>query len=241
MRDDKTLEDTARRQPREALWRGLGCAVLGLALCTACVLAAAAPATVARQASREVSRESWQHVPEVFKALGVGEGSAVADVGAGSGFFTVRLSKLVGEKGRVLAVDVDKGVVHNLQTRVESESLSNVEVIQGVPDDPKLPEGALDAVLIVNAYHEMKAHQSMLDHLKRALKPGGRLVLVEPNHPSEHGKTREELALDHLIDPDSVRQDLKEAGFEVIDFKEQFAKQNNLRIEFLMVATAKRD
>jgi predicted methyltransferase len=80
----------------------------------------------------------------------------------------------------------------------------------------------------------------MLEHIRQSLKPGGRLVLVEPNRPSEKGKSREELALDHLIDPDSVRQDLREAGFEVIDFKEQFAKQNNLRIEFLMVAQVKK-
>jgi predicted methyltransferase len=200
---------------------------------------AALAASASPQTSREITREGWQRVPDVIKALGIGEGSAVADVGAGGGFFTVRLAKLVGPKGRVFAVDVDKGVTRELRQRVESEKLSNVEVIQGAVDDPELPAGTLDAVLIVNAYHEMTEHQAMLGHIRQALKPGGRLVLVEPNRPSQTGRTREDLALDHLIDPDSVRQDLKEAGFEVIDFQELFAKQNNLRIEFLMVARAK--
>jgi predicted methyltransferase len=189
-----------------------------------------------RQTSREITREGWQRVPDVIKALGVGEGSTVADVGAGGGFFTVRLAKLVGSKGRVLAVDVDRSMIRELRQRIESERLSNVEVIQDAAGDPKLPPGELDGVLIVNAYHEMTEHQAMLGHIKQALKPGGRLVLVEPNRPSQKGRTREDLAVDHLIDPDSVRQDLKEAGFEVIDFQELFAKQNNLRIEFLMVA-----
>jgi predicted methyltransferase len=220
----------ARTRPRRLAF------ALGLALLALAALDASFPARAAGQTSREVTREGWQNVPDVFKALAVGAGGAVADVGAGGGFFTVRLSKLVGPKGRVLAVDVDKGVIRDLKQRVETAKLSNVEVIQGEEADPKLPEGALDAVLIVNAYHEMTAHQAMLEHIKQSLKPGGRLVLVEPNRPSQKGKTREELALDHLIDPEYVRQDLREAGFEVIDFKEQFAKQNNLRIEFLMVA-----
>jgi len=146
----------------------------------------------------------------------------------------------VGPTGRVLAVDVDKSVIRDLKQRVETEKLKNVEVILGAVDDPTLPPGELDAVLIVNAYHEMTEHQAMLDHIRRALKPGGRLVLLEPNRPSDKGRSREQLATDHLIDPDSVREDLRQAGFEVIDFQEQFAKQNNLRIEFLMVAQVKR-
>ncbi len=210
-----------------------------LVLCAAAMLAARLPATASRQATSEVAREGWQRVPDVIKALAIGEGSVVADVGAGGGFFTIRLAKAAGPKGRVLAVDIDRGVIVKLRERVEQAQLRNVEVIQGDVDDPKLPAGELDAVLIVNAYHEMTEHQAMLEHIRRALKPGGRLVLVEPNHPSEHGRSRGDLAADHLIDPESVRQDLGQAGFEVIDFQERFARQNNLRIEFLMVAQAK--
>jgi FkbM family methyltransferase len=231
MRDDcREVAMFIRRIPLRRF--GLVPVLASLLLSPVTALAVSAP----RQTSREITRERWQRVPDVIKALGIGEGSAVADVGAGGGFFTVRLAQLVGPKGRVLAVDVDRSVIRELTQRVESERLSNVEVIQGAVDDPKLPAGTLDAVLIVNAYHEMTAHQAMLEHIKQALKPAGRLVLVEPNRPSQKGRTRDDLALDHLIDPDSIRQDLKEAGFEVIDFQELFAKQNNLRIEFLMVA-----
>jgi len=220
--------------------RALAGALVWLVLGAVSALAVSAPLTAPRQTSREVTREGWQNVPDVFKALAVREGSVVADVGAGGGFFTVRLAKLVGPTGRVLAVDIDKGVIGELKNRVEKEKLKNVEVILGAVDDPKLPPGELDAVLIVNAYHEMTEHQTMLDHIRRALKPGGRLVLLEPNRPSEKGRSREQLGADHLIDPDSVRDDLHLAGFEVIDFQEQFAKQNNLRIEFLMVAQVKK-
>ena len=211
-------------------------ALAGLALWLALGTVTTSGVSAPRQTSREVTREGWQRVPDVVKALGIGPGSVVADVGAGGGFFTVRLAKIVGPQGRVIAVDVDKSVIRGLQQRVETEKLSNVEVVQGAVDDPMLPPGELDGVLIVNAYHEMTEHQVMLGHIKRALKPGGRLVLVEPNRPSQKGRTREELALDHLIDPESVRQDLTDAGFEVMAFEERFAKQNNLRIEFLMVA-----
>jgi ubiquinone/menaquinone biosynthesis C-methylase UbiE len=227
--------------PPESFARVLSGALAWLViLSVVTTIAASPPVNALRQTSREVTREGWQNVTDVVKALAVGEGSVVADVGAGGGFFTARLAKLVGPRGHVIAVDVSKSVILDLQRRVESDKLSNVEVVQGVADDPKLPDGELDAVLIVNAYHEMTEHQAMLEHIKQALKPGGRLVLVEPNRPSQKGRTREELALDHLIDPDSVRQDLNEAGFEVIEFKEQFAKQNNLRIEFLMVAQVKK-
>jgi len=226
--------------PRKGRLQSLVGLLACLALGAVTAHAVSAPVVAPPQTSREVSREGWQRVPEILKALAIGEGSVVADVGAGGGFFTVRLAELVGPKGRVLAVDIEKGIIRELRNRVEKEKLGNVEVILGAVDDPKLPPGELDAVLIVNAYHEMTEHQAMLDHIRRALKPGGRLVLLEPNRPSEKGRTRQQLALDHLIDPDSVREDLRQAGFEVIDFEEQFAKQNNLRIEFLMVAQARK-
>ena len=127
----------------------------------------------------EADRDQWQKVPEIFAAMGVSAGSRVGDVGAGSGFFTVRLARAVGPNGRVFAVDVSPAAVRDLKERIAREGLENVEVITGDSTDPRLP-GPLDAVLIVNAYHEMSEHQPMLDRIRQALRLEGRLVIVEP-------------------------------------------------------------
>ena len=88
--------------------------------------------------------------------------SWVADVGAGDGFFTSRLSRAVGPTGRVFAVDIDRQALGKLRKRLADERLENVTVIESAPDDPKLPERVLDAALIINAYHEMREHQAIL-------------------------------------------------------------------------------
>jgi ubiquinone/menaquinone biosynthesis C-methylase UbiE len=124
------------------------------------------------QAER-TSRDSWQRVDDIFAALEVKEGDRIADVGAGSGFFTFRLSHGVGPSGRVIAEDVSRRVLEELLEIAEREGFTNVETILGEADDPKLPRGSLDGVLIVNAYHEMYEHEAMLAGIRRALLPEG--------------------------------------------------------------------
>src|SRR5258708_22837218 len=130
--------------------------------------------------SPEERRAKTLKLPEILDALALSEGSRVADVGAGDGFLTPRLAKIAGPAGRVYAVDVDdKHAIPKLKELVEKQSLSNVTVIRSEPGDPKLPEGSLDAIIMLIVYHEVEPYQEMLKHVFAALKPGGRFVIVD--------------------------------------------------------------
>ena len=136
----------------------------------------------------DVSGAAWLDRPErqreedtqkALKLIGVEKGSTVADIGAGSGYFTVRLSALVGPTGRVYANDIQQGMLDITQRRLDKAKISNVTLVLGAPDDPRLPPASLDLALLVDVYHEFLAPQAMLQRLHAALKPGGRLVLLE--------------------------------------------------------------
>ena len=114
-----------------------------------------------------------------MRLIRVERGSTVADLGAGSGYFTVRLAKAVGSAGKVYAVDIQQGMLDLLQRAVTKERLTNVIPVLGAADDPRLPPASLDLVLMVDVYHELSSPQTTLAPLKNALKPGGRLILLE--------------------------------------------------------------
>jgi predicted methyltransferase len=221
-------------------FRGFRGLLLRLAYTAGVVVCAAALAVVvvkACQSSRDETREEWQKVPEIVRALGIGDGSSVADIGAGGGFFTFRLARIVGAGGRVYAVDVAQDDLRRLRTRTSDEGLPQVEVVAGERDDPRLADGSIDAALIVNAYHEMRQHQAMLAGIRRALKPAGRLVIVEPIVQSRRGESREKQESSHEIEARYVEADLREAGFEVIELRDPFTKRPAGDTEWLIVAT----
>lgn len=172
-------------------------------------------------------RESSDHAPELFQTLGAVKGARVADLGAGSGFFTLRLARAVGPEGKVFAVDINAPVLACLRERVKASGLAQVEVIEGEVDDPNLGGKDLDAVLIVNAYHEMSAYQEILQHLKRSLRVGGKLVLLEPYSPEGEKKTREEQVESHQIAPEMVAQELEAAGFKVTLLDREFTSNKH--------------
>lgn len=124
-------------------------------------------------------RELEENPRKAVKLLSIVPGTSVADVGAGSGYYTELLSKAVGEAGAVYATDIQAGMVQLLRKRVEKRKLANVNVVLGSYDDPNLPAACCDMVLLVDVYHEFSQPQQMLRKLKDALKPGGRLVLLE--------------------------------------------------------------
>jgi len=163
----------------------------------------------------DAERERWQKVADIARALDVDEGDSVADVGAGEGFFSVRLARAVGRSGRVFAVEISEKAVAALSRRAEAGSLVSIQAVLGANDDPHLAKGSLDAALIVNAYHEMPSHEAMLARLFEALKPGGRLVLVEPWAARRRGEPRAAQLTDHLIAPELVEDELRRAGFEI--------------------------
>jgi ubiquinone/menaquinone biosynthesis C-methylase UbiE len=170
----------------------------------------------------EQTRETWQRVSDLFTAMGVRAGAIVADVGAGDGFLTVRLSSAVGERGKVYAVDTDEKMTDGLHRRLADARITNVDVVIGASDDPHLPADTLDSVIILNAYHEMPEGPVVLRHILHALKPGGRLVLCEPV-PSTQGQSRAAQMQNHVLGPEIVLQDLRTAGFEVVDSQDAFA------------------
>lgn len=124
-------------------------------------------------------RDEWQKPDAVIQALNLQEGQVVADIGAGSGYFTLRLARMVGQKGRVFAVDIDEGMLSYLRQRLAQEKMQNVQVMQVPPHDPLLIDGSLDLAFICNTYHHLEDREVYLRKLHKALKPNGRLVIVD--------------------------------------------------------------
>jgi len=144
-------------------------------------------------------RDAWQMPDAIMDALGIADGAAVADIGAGGGWFTVRLSRRVGPNGIVYAQDLQSPMLEAIQRRVDREGVKNVRTIKGEAGDPRLPPASVDVVLIVDAYHEFTNPVELLRHLESALKPGGRIGVVNftkrgggPGPPSDERKEESE-------------------------------------------------
>ncbi|MGQ0733846.1 MAG: class I SAM-dependent methyltransferase [Acidobacteriota bacterium] len=124
-------------------------------------------------------REAEEAPSRALAIMKVAPGSIVADIGAGSGYFTERLARLVGSAGHVYATDIQRGMLDLLRARLDRTRLDNVTLVLSDPADPKLPSASIDMALMVDVYHELQDPQAVLGHIRAALKPGGRLVLVE--------------------------------------------------------------
>jgi predicted methyltransferase len=123
-------------------------------------------------------RDAWQKPDQIMDALSVADGSVVADIGAGAGWFTIRLARRVGPNGTVYAQDVQRQMLEAIRRRVTREGLQNVQARLGSGTDPNLPPAALDAILVVDVYPEVDDRVTFLRNLVRALKPNGRLGVV---------------------------------------------------------------
>ena len=116
---------------------------------------------------------------KLIEALDIKEGMTVADVGAGSGYHSFLMSPLVGEKGKVIASDIQQGMLDRITAKAKKEKVTNVETVKGTATDPKLPKGGVDLILMVDVYHELEFPFEMTEKMVEALRPGGRLVFVE--------------------------------------------------------------
>jgi len=184
------------------------------------------PATLEDFKAADAAREAWdQRATDILKALEVAAGDWVADVGAGAGYYSVRLSALVGPGGKVFAEDISDTALVWLDRRVKLFHLPNVELVNGAADDPKLPAGSLAAVLVVNSYHHFTQPQAMAAQILRALKPGGRLVIADYSLQAHRNESRAEQLKRHEIDPDVVRAELAQAGFQVLKTEDPFLKR----------------
>ena len=155
-------------------------------------------------------RELEEDPDLAMRLIRVQRGSTVADIGAGSGYFTLRLARAVGAQGTVYATDIQQGMLDLLQTKVARAKLANVVPVLGTIDDPRLPAGSIDLALMVDVYHEFSQPQRMLHRIREALKPGGRLVLLEyrgedPDVP---------ILPDHKMTKAQVKLEVEHEGFE---------------------------
>jgi ubiquinone/menaquinone biosynthesis C-methylase UbiE len=138
--------------------------------------------------SNEDERDRYKEAATVMRLGDVEPGMTVADIGAGEGYYTVRLAPLVGKKGRVLAEDIVPQTRDNLARRVQRENLENVAVKLGTPNDPRLPDNSFDRVFMIHMYHEIQRPSEVLWNLRGDLKPGGRIIVVDADRPTaRHG------------------------------------------------------
>jgi predicted methyltransferase len=137
-------------------------------------------------------RDQRLQVDRVMDILGIVPGKDVADIGAGSGWFSVRASRRVGATGMVYAVDINPEAIRYIDRRIRKDALPNVKTILSKSDDPLLPKDAVDAVLLLKTYHEVADPIGLLEHLRPALKPGAKLGVIDRNgNGTDHGITRE--------------------------------------------------
>jgi len=184
-----------------------------------------APLTIQRFNEMDHSREQGQRSTDILKALAVSTGDWVADVGAGNGYYSQRLSEVVGPSGKGFAEDISDHMVNFLNQRVKLFNLGNMEVVKGDVDNPKLPASSLAAVLVVDSYHHFSQPQPMSEQILRALKPGGRLVVADYSLSEHRGQPRADQLRIHEIDPGLVRTELERIGFKVLECEDPFVKR----------------
>lgn len=152
-------------------------------------------------------RDRKLQINRVMDILGIRAGASVADIGAGSGWFTVRAARRVGEGGQVYAVEINKDYLDYIRRRAERESLRNIRPVLGQPNDPVLPAASVDAVLILKTYHEVQEPVALLRHVREALKPAGRLGIIDRNGSGG----------DHGIARDDVVREAERVGFRLVE------------------------
>jgi ubiquinone/menaquinone biosynthesis C-methylase UbiE len=158
--------------------------------------------------STEEQRDDRNEANTVMDLAAIRAGMTVADIGAGEGYYTVRLAERVGSRGRVLAQDVDAGARDRLAQRVLRERLDNVSVRLGTPDDPRLPENSFDRIFMVHMYHEVEEPYAFLWRLRPALRKGGQVIVVDIDRPTDK----------HGIAPQLLFCEFEAVGFRLVEF-----------------------
>ncbi len=197
-------------------------AALVLAACQGAAQPAAAPGSqpafpkadrpvstiVSTQWSTETERDLQKEAPTVMDLAAIAPGMSVADLGAGEGYYAIRLAGRVGPKGRVLAQDIDAAALRRLGVRAERERLANLSILLGTPDDPRLPADSFDRILMIHMYHEVAQPYAFLWNVWPALKRGGQIVVVDLDRPSDR----------HGIAPALLECEFAAAGFRLLAF-----------------------
>lgn len=150
-------------------------------------------------------RDKKLQIDRVMDLLGITAGKNIADIGAGSGWFTVRASKRVGPTGAVLAEDINPLAIEYIGKRIQQANITNVRTILGGPDDPRLPPESVDAVLLLKVYHEVAHPVTMMTKVRAALHPGAKVGIIDRNGNGQN----------HGVNQNVVIKEMEEAGFKL--------------------------
>jgi len=172
-----------------------------------------------------VGRDERLQINRVMDILGISAGKSVADIGAGSGWFTVRAAKRVGRNGLVYGIDINPEATRYIENRAHKERLENVKTILSRPEDPLLPARSVDAVLLLKTYHEVESPVMLLRNLRTALRAGAKVGIIDRNGNGE----------DHGVGKDIVIREAKEAGYRLVE-QYDFVKADNM--DYFLVFTA---
>lgn len=175
------------------------------------------------------ARDAWQKPAEVVDVMELAQGMVVADIGAGTGYFLARLSAAVGSEGHVLGLDTEAAMVAHMQNRIEEAQLANTSAAVVAPDDPGLDPQSVDRVLIVDTWHHISDRASYVSRLHEALRPGGRVVIVDFTMESEHGPP-----VEMRLPASTVLDELQAGGLSATLITESLPHQ------YIVVATSPR-
>ncbi len=169
-------------------------------------------------------RESEEAPSAAIESLGIQKGMTIADVGAGTGYFSIRMARRVGPTGKIYANDIQPEMLDRLREKAQKDGITNVETVLGSEADPKLPPGKMDIVVMVDVYHELSQPQAMLQKIRAALKPDGRLILLEYRKEDPTIPIRPE----HKMSIVEVRTELEAEGFKLDKVLDTLPRQHIL-------------
>ena len=223
-----------------AMWRH---AAIGLLATLACLTipAAAQNAAATGEPQRKTStpytgdlsifeypdRDQKLHINQVMDALAISPGKNVADIGAGSGWFTVRAARRVTETGKVYAVEINPEAIRYIEERAEKEKLANIKTVLGKEDSPQLPANSVDAVLMLKTYHEIAKPIDLLKNLRLALRAGARVGIIDREGNGEN----------HGVQKKVVLQETERAGYRLIEEHDDWVKAD--RMDYFLIFVAK--
>lgn len=172
-------------------------------------------------------RDQKLHIAEVMDLLGITPGKTVADIGAGSGWFTVRAARRVTSSGKVFAVDINPQAVTYIQERAKKDGLVNLTTLLGTTDDPRLPPASVDAVLLLKTYHEVAKPTDLMRNLRLALRPAARVGIIDRNGDGEN----------HGVSKKVVISEMESGGYRLLSEHDDLVKAD--RMDYFLIFAAK--